>query len=463
MNSRLLCPAVLGAVLVLASPAAAVDELAEALREVQKASRSKDPGPLADALYALRRHDSARAAKALVGAALRAPVHDLVRDAAVDALGKFSSDASADVVLAELKKARRERRLLLLEATGRLANPRAEQALLEAVEDDDPRVRCAAIAALGRRKDPGVDAKVAIERAAVDPDAGVRSAAISSLAERRDLENGLPLLLAMARERGRLFGDAWMGLRRLSGERLAPDPRSCAEWWRTMPGEEDWDFDKRPPEAPPPSIRLGALASWSRRIVFVLDLSEGMRDKPGYKVASLIPEDVKSGPKDVLARWQAIESRLDHARCHLARAIEHLPEDVHFDVVHGAESANAIFRRLVPATADNKARVTKRLDGLSAANRQDMFELLRLGLSLPENEPTAPKAYREGADTIVYIGTALPTWGEETDTRRIVSTLRRWTRVRQVTFQGLGVGNHGADLLADLAGLTPRGNNSSIP
>ncbi|HEU4394206.1 MAG TPA: hypothetical protein VFS92_01495, partial [Planctomycetota bacterium] len=70
---------------------------------------------------------------------------------------------------------------------------------------------------------------------------------------------------------------------------------------------------------------------------------------------------------------------------------------------------------------------------------------------------------RDGADTVVYFGTALPSYGAELDPGRIVSSVRRWNRVRQVRFLGVGVGTHGSGLLADLASTAPVGGSVAIP
>ena len=43
-----------------------------------------------------------------------------------------------------------------------------------------------------------------------------------------------------------------------------------------------------------------------------------------------------------------------------------------------------------------------------------------------------------------------------------VLRVRRWNRVRQVQFFGVGVGNHGSGLLADLANMAPVGGSGAI-
>jgi hypothetical protein len=159
-----------------------------------------------------------------------------------------------------------------------------------------------------------------------------------------------------------------------------------------------------------------------------------------------------------------METRLDHARCQVARAVRLLPADASFDVVFGAESANAVFRGLQPATEENRDRAVGRLRGLGAAQRQDFLRLVRgAWADGPEGDPTSAASCAEGADTVVYFGTALPSHGAEIDPGRIVSSVRRWNRVRQVRFLGVGVGGHGSGLLADLASSHPVGGSAGIP
>ena len=199
-------------------------------------------------------------------------------------------------------------------------------------------------------------------------------------------------------------------------------------------------------------------------MVFVLDTSEGMGDKPGYRAEDLVPPDVRArGGKD-LEEWKAIRTRLDHARCHLVRAIRALPADASFDVMFGGESANALFRNLEPATGENREKAVGRLRGLNGKQRQDFLRLIRAAMAgQPDGDPVSAEAFRDGADAVVYLGTALPSFGAELDSGRIASTVRRWNRVRQVQFLGLGVGTHGQGLLADLASGPPLGASGGIP
>ena len=446
------------------APAGADEGWREAAREVHRAAGEKNPGVLADAVYALRNFDGPEAAQLLLGVVYRADAHDVVLDAAGDALASFQSEEATGFFVKEAARAKGDRRFALLEALGRIPTAGAEKALLEHAEDPEPMVRTAAVRSLADRKKPAVAARVALERAALDPDSRVRSAAIGGLRARASLESGLPLLDRLVHERGRLFGDAWRALQRVAGENLPPDPDRWADWWRTQPGEEDFRYSEVPGPVPPLSVSLSGLGSWSRRVVFVLDLSEGMADKPGYRLEDILPTDVRAAGGKELDEWKKVESRLDHARMHLVRAIRKLPDDAAFDMVFGAESSTSLFGGLEPATEANRERAVSRLAGLNAKGRQDYLELMTLALSgKAGRDPLSPEAFRDGPDTVVYVGTALPSFGAEDDAGRIVSRIRRWNRVRQVSFLGLGVGNHGRGLLGDLATLPPVGATAAIP
>lgn len=456
--------ALLLAAVLAPAPAAALDDFTEAARAVQAALGEKDPGPLADALWRLRRHDGEPAARVILAAAFRREVPDFVLDAAMDALGAFSSPEAAEVFAAEAARSRDGRRFHALEALGRLQAPRGETALLAHVEDADPRVRTAAVRALADRKEPGPTVRVAAERAALDPDPRVRSAAVHALRRWRGVPSALPLLGRMAAERGRLFGDAWRALVHISRETFPPEPERWADWWRTQPGEAGWHFDAPPPEPPAVSVELAGLTSWSRRVAFVLDTSDGMADRPGYRPEDLVPGEVRREGGRALEEWMGMKSRLDHARLRLGRAVAALPPDASFDLHFGGESPAALFRRLQPATAENRERAASRLRGLNAKERQDFLRLIRSAMAgEPDGDPFSPAAFLEGADTVVYLGSALPSFGQETDGGRILASVRRWNRVRQVQFLCVGVGNHGSDLLAGLASVAPVGASTGIP
>ncbi len=447
--------------LLLGSASAAEDPFAAASREVQRAVAGKDPGALADAVYALRAFDGEPAARLLLSTAFRRDVPDFVLDAACDALAEFRGAEAAAVFVKEAERTRDGRRFALLEALGRLGHASAEEALVAAAADRDGRFRCAAVRALADRRAPSAAVRGAAEAACGDADPRVRSAGIAALAGWKGIPGALPLLGRLAVEKGRLFGDAWRGLRRISGKDLPAAPDAWAEWWRTQPDEEAWRYDSAP-SPPPATIRGPGILSYSRRVVFVLDTSEGMADKPGYRGEDLAPDDQKGDPA-ILAEWKGIRTRLDHARCHLARMIRGLPADAAFDVVFGAESAGAVFRSCQPATPENRERALGRIRGLAGKERQDFLELVRAAWAgSGEADPISPEAFAEGADTVVYLGTALPTWGAETDAGRLASTVRRWNRVRQVQFFGIGVGAHGSGLLSDLASMTPVGGSAGI-
>jgi hypothetical protein len=337
-----------------------------------------------------------------------------------------------------------------------------ETFLLDALESSDARTRTVAVVALAARKPRSPAVSAALEPMLVDSNTAVRSAAVSALS-RGGVTAGLPLLLSMVREKGRLFGDCWSALRRVSGERLPADSAAWEKWWRTMPGEEKWRFDAPPPAPPAPSAIIAGLPTWSRRIVFAVDLSDGMADAPGYQIPDIVPREVTEKGGEALAQWNTVKTRLDHAAALLRTAVEGLPADVSFDIVFGAESINALFRGLEPATQENKARAISRLRGLSAKGRQDFHGLIKAAMGTPERDPDAAEAHALGADTVIYVGTALPSHGAETDRRRILASVRRWNLTRQVSFLGIGVGNHDGDLLSELASTEPRGGNTSVP
>ncbi len=460
---RLILATALLALLPAGPGAAGEGEYAAAVKAVQAATDGKDPGPLADALYGLRSFDGAPASRVLLSAGLRREVPDFVLDGAMDAFAEFRSDEAVEVLVGEASRSKGALLLHCLEALGRIRNPRAGEAILGRAEDPDPRIRTAAVRALADGRDPSTAARAAAERAAADPDPRVRSAGIDALAGWKASRGALPILARLPLEGGRLFEDAWRGLLRISGQNLPPVPEKWADWWRTFPGEEKWHFDAPPPDPPRPSLELAGLVTWSRRVVLALDTSEGMADAPGYRPEAFLPEEVLKEGGKTLEEWRGIRTRLDHARCRILRAIAGLPPDAAFDLHFGGETSAAVFRGCEPASAAGKDQASGRLRGLNGRGRQDFLRLVRGALAGdPEGDPLSPEAFLEGPDTVVYVGTALPSFGAEKDTGRILSTLRRWNRVRQVRFLCVGVGNHGSDLLGGLASLRPVGAASAI-
>jgi len=452
------------AALLGGSPARAggEEDFTQAARRLSKALPTKDEKVIADAVFGLRFFDTPLAARlALRTAGREAP--DLVLDAARDCLRRFSSKEATDVVLQEWRSAPTDRRPYLVEVLGAMPDRRVEEVLAAAAEEKDPQRRTAVVRALAGRPKPGAAARGALLDAAGDPDPRVRSAALHGLSLLPGVDAAPALLGRMRAETGRLFGDAWLGLRRISGEPLAPSLERCEAWWKTQPGTDVFKPTDAGRPALEPSLRLAGLLSWSRRIVFVLDLSEGMADKPGYRPEDLMPPAARELRGRAREDWATMATRLDHARNLLSLAIETLPADCAFDVVFGAESVNAVFRRPERATPEAKGRALGRLRGLGARGRQDLHALLRTAMAEPALDPLDPEAFLEGADTVVYLGTALPSFGTVADTGRILSALHRADRTRQVSFLSVGVGNHGGDFLENLAQIPPGGAHAAVP
>jgi HEAT repeat protein len=135
------------------------------------------------------------------------------RATAACALGTLGDPRAVDALVQALEDDYLDVAESAAEALGKIRDPRAVDALVQALEDNDPGVRESAAKALGEIRDPrAVDALV---QALEDNDPGVRESAAKALGEIRDPRAGQPLLEALHDEVAYVVVEAAIALQQI--------------------------------------------------------------------------------------------------------------------------------------------------------------------------------------------------------------------------------------------------------
>ncbi len=166
---------------------------------------------------------------------------------------------------------------------------------------------------------------------------------------------------------------------------------------------------------------------YADRVAFVLDFSGTMRETVG-----------RTG------------NRLDVAKRELQTAIQQLSEDRWFRVIAFDGRIFSLSPTLVPATAENKSRVLRKLDYLTIGNWTNLYGGLHEALV----DPGQP-------ELVILLSDGLPTRGEFTEDDEILRAIAYTNLFRRVTIETVVVGRE-SSLMEQLAqqngGTTRRAN-----
>ena len=311
-----------------------------------------------------------------------------IRAAAASGLARIADARSSAAVLAALKtETAVPVRRYLLAAAGRLDPAGALPLLRAALSDPDPRVRLGAIEGLAHCLRQGAQ----------------RGQALGLLVE------------TLARDRGRLRGDAARVLERGTGRKFGLDIPS----WRAYLQELGIPPTMGEAAATPVAEYFG-LQMPSRRIVFVLEASLAMT----WDRQTLQPVD-----------------RLARAKRELAKMIDALPAGTQFGVVAFGITGVRWRDALSAATPEHKQAAKVWVEQQGGTSWPDFGAGLGTAwsLGLPARTSDAPPEDL-GADTLVLVSNGEPLKGD-----LLANDLHRWvmvqSRYRSVVVHTVGIGS----------------------
>jgi len=298
------------------------------------------------------------------------------------------------------------------------------------------------LGAMAREKEPGVRAVLAnglgnlgeraqdaIDRIAPfldDPDERVRVALARSLARLHVPEAVEPLVARIGKEEGRARHDFARALLSLTGETIGPDADGWARWWQ---GNRDVVLGEG---LPPPGGGKGDLRAhrWkgeggfyyglpqvSRRIIYILDISDSMRFVQGD------------------------QTRLERCITEVNRAIDALPRTATFAVLAYNSEVRPWRTEMSPATPANKDAAKAFIAELRQAHTTNIYDALREAFAIAGGG-ASKKGTRVKADTIYLLSDGAPTLPDASydDPERILKAVREWNSLQRMTIHTIGIG-----------------------
>jgi hypothetical protein len=445
----LLLPAVLSAPI-----AAAGDPWKKARGEFLRAFDSNKPEERMRAIYDhLEDHDRPELVKLLVRVLAKEDEAAQVLNAAIDVLGDLTDEKAIEALAAACGKGPDHFRERALAALGRTNSEAGLARLREDLGDRSLRVRIAAAAAMGNKGDE--DAVPPLGEALRSPDWPVRAAAAASL-KKIESADALPhLILAIGREEGRLREDLRDALVKIGKTNQGLSFERWLRWFERKGEALEYERGSLVPDPVRPTVVYHGIPTWARKVVFVVDVSESMREVLRANLEKAIPEEIRRAGGEELERWKAMKTKIEWAQAHLEYTIETMAPDVEFGIVTYNHGTTPVFSgRLVPATPENRKSAITRVTSLSPSGTTNLLEALRRSLRIPNGRTELGANLLDGPGTIYFMTDGVSTEGAIRKGFRIFEEIDLLNRARRIRFHCVGVGEHDADLLGRLASST---------
>ncbi len=361
-----------------------------------------------------------------------------------------------------------------VEALGRVGGEEARAVLTQAVaKDREARVRSRALAALSAW--PIKDMQAAVVAALQDAAWEVRALAVAMCVRGRLVEATEALIVALEKEDGRLRGDIDDALHALVGVRMYADVALWNRWleenreqvaeqaraladggaydeplgpledWPAREGESETEDEKRGG-----TTAFYGITSYSKRIVFLVDISRSMQDEaqdepPKVGDAKHPYREPRGRSKMAIARWQ------------LHRAVHDLPEDASFDIVVYSESYKVWKTKMTRAKPRAKKAAHEFIKELVANGTTNIGDSLDKAWELAGAAGEPGDAFPGGlaADTLYLLSDGNPNRGRVNVLSELLRDFVRRNRRARLVVHTIGIGEAaGSSFLEDLAART---------
>ncbi|MBI1850697.1 MAG: HEAT repeat domain-containing protein [Planctomycetes bacterium] len=414
-------------------------ELSEKLAPLHKAQLLESQWALRDQLEAQRKRASERLS-----------AEDSVTRALVAGIAGMPAGKPIEPILDACRRhASAFVRANAIEGLARTTGDAASEALAQALTDHDARVRVAALDACGVRREAAMLVKVAA--CLKDDSWPVRSATLAALTAMGDVRAVGAMLPLLDKEEGRLRDDLVHALEALTKEKLGFNPQAWRDWWQqhgAAPAAAAAPVPKPTPLTTGSKVPLTyhGIATRSRSIVFVVDISDSMREGA---------TDESIGDGGQANREGVKRSKFDVAKAELIRAINALDEKGSFDVVFFNDVVLPWQPKLVPSNRKNKD------DAIAAVNKSypsagtNIFDALETAFGMAGGNANAGAGDKYGKpllDTIFLLSDGAPSTGRITDTGEILKAIAEMNKSRKIIVHTIGMGKlHDAKFMSQLA------------
>lgn len=232
------------------------------------------------------------------------------------------------------------------------------------------------------------------------------------------------------------LGDA---LRKATGMTTGDDPNGWLAWWSQNGAGFKTAAEKAraaDPEVAAAEDQVGTrfygIRTFSKRIVFILDISGSMEEKAEYE------SDKKR--------------KIDLAKEELDKAVASLPADALFDIIFYSTEIEIWKKTLVEADAKTKKAAKEYIAGKEPGGGTNIHEPLMRAFDLA-GRGAKDKNYGDVAvDTIFFLSDGQPTAGRITDPEDILKDVQGANELKKIQIHTIGVGrDHDARFMRILA------------
>jgi hypothetical protein len=282
----------------------------------------------------------------------------------------------------------------------------------------------------------------------------LRVVAAQALGEIGSMEAVEPLVARMEVESGRVRHDLQAALKKITRDDLGLRPENWRAWWEKqkaahggrVPGRPA-DTGAKPADRPDPDANYApakyfGIELFGNRVAFVLDTS-------GSMLLRFTPS-----PADQRQRTKPLRgvNKYDISRAEIADSLEGLDPRSHFNVVAFSDAVSTWKKFPVPASKPNVADAVSWLENRQADGETNYYDALRTVLDLGERLDSTPE-FADTPDTITFLTDGMPTRGDITDPKTLLSWYSAQNRYARVTTHVVAFGEKGleAEVLRALA------------
>jgi len=366
----------------------------------------------------------------------------------------------ARTLMTDLKASKGEQRLALIDVVGRTGLPVATAQALRVIQaNPDQILRLAAIDALGESDDEA--AAEGLVPFLKDPRWQIRVAVVESLRKLRRKVAIPALIEAMAREEGRVREDILEALQDITGVDKADNPAVWRNWWnenkdkplalrapsrnkkgahRPARGGGGGAGGWRNRQAGAGGTSFYGIQTKSKHIVYVLDHSGSMKGP-----ASSGESTGNDGTGGL--------TKIEVAKNELWKSIEQLAPDATFNILFFQTDYTVFKQKMVKANAANKRAAKRYIDDIVADGYTNIHDTLERAFQFG-GQGAVDKAYKVNFDTIFFLTDGSPTAGKTTDTEEILAAVGRWNMSKRIKVHCVGIGAHNSTFLRKLSADT---------
>jgi hypothetical protein len=291
----------------------------------------------------------------------------------------------------------------------------------------------AALGLLGKTK--GAAALARLLEALEDKDPAVKTAALRGLVQYQDTRVIDALIPFMAKEEGRLKGEAYKYLVKVTGQNFGLAMDDWTKWWDIE--KKRFKFNATD-QGKKTQVRVRdadyyGIEIFSDRVCFCIDCSSSMTAK------SRDPDSKQESTRIAVAKKKLLE------------VIEKLKPVVQINIMHFSSNFAAMAKQLTPLTPAGKAQAVKFVKALANTQGTNIYD-------------TLSEAIRdERVDTIFLLSDGAPTRGKFTDPAAILREIRVQNATRNVTINTIAVGSDlGAEMVDFMKRLAAENGGTAV-